>query len=321
MKKILLIGEPMGLFIANDYGELDKVKDFSLKVAGAELNVAIGLKRLGYDVEYVTKLGYDPLSKMIYDFIKKNNIGTKYISFTADHSAGMMLKNKIIDGDPKIAYYRKNSAASTLSISDVENIDVSDFDLLHVTGITLCISSTLKDATIYLVDKFKKNSKPVTLDPNIRLNMWESKEKMRIILNELSRKANLILAGISEAEMLLETNDIDKIIKKYEDMNIHNFIIKDGSKGAYYIKSNEKYFSKAFKVENVVDTVGAGDGFAVGVISGYLENLQPDLILERGNAIGSIQVQNISDNEGLPTRKELEIYIEKNKDKRYEGEI
>lgn len=321
MKKILLIGEPMGLFIANDYGELDKVKDFSLKVAGAELNVAIGLKRLGYDVEYVTKLGHDPLSKMIYEFIKRNGIGTKYIKFTKDHFAGMMLKNKIKNGDPEIAYYRKNSAASTLNISDVENIEISEFDLLHITGITLCVSESLRDVTIYLADKFKQNSKPVTLDPNIRLNMWDSKEEMINILNDLSRKSNLILAGISEAEILLGSSKIDEIIEKYRSMNVQNFIIKDGSKGAYYIKYNEKHFSKAFKVENVVDTVGAGDGFAVGVISGYLENLTADEILERGNAIGSIQVQNISDNEGLPTRQELEIYIEKNRDKRYEGEI
>ena len=49
----------------------------------------------------------------------------------------------------------------------------------------------------------------------------------------------------------------------------------------------------------VVDTVGAGDGFAAGVISATLEGLDDKKILERGNAIGAMQVMNLSDNEAF----------------------
>lgn len=48
-------------------------------------------------------------------------------------------------------------------------------------------------------------------------------------------------------------------------------IIKDGSKGAYVQTADENYDVAGYKVEKVVDTVGAGDGFAVGVLSGILE--------------------------------------------------
>ena len=58
-----------------------------------------------------------------------------------------------------------------------------------------------------------------------------------------------------------------------------------------------------------MDTVGAGDGFAAGVISGVMEGLSlPEAVL-RGNAIGTIQIMNVSDNEGLPTRPELERFM------------
>ena len=60
-----------------------------------------------------------------------------------------------------------------------------------------------------------------------------------------------------------------------------------------------------YRVEKIVDTVGAGDGFAVGVLSGMLEGLSMRDSVLRGNAIGAIQVMNISDNEGLPTQEEL----------------
>ena len=66
-KSVLLVGEPMGLFMADSVGELEKVESFSLTTCGAELNVAIGLKRLGHNVTYLTKLGNDLFGRRITD--------------------------------------------------------------------------------------------------------------------------------------------------------------------------------------------------------------------------------------------------------------
>ena len=44
--RIVLVGEPMGLFIAEELGELENVTHFSAAVAGAEYNVAVGLSAL-----------------------------------------------------------------------------------------------------------------------------------------------------------------------------------------------------------------------------------------------------------------------------------
>jgi 2-dehydro-3-deoxygluconokinase len=55
----------------------------------------------------------------------------------------------------------------------------------------------------------------------------------------------------------------------------------------------------------VVDTVGAGDGFAAGVISGLLEGLALPAAAMRGNRIGARVVQFPGDSDGLPTRDEL----------------
>ena len=63
--------------------------------------------------------------------------------------------------------------------------------------------------------------------------------------------------------------------------------------------------SYGLRVERVVDTVGAGDGFAVGVVSGLLEGLTLTQAAARGNAIGARVVQFPGDADGLPTRREL----------------
>ena len=60
-----------------------------------------------------------------------------------------------------------------------------------------------------------------------------------------------------------------------------------------------------FPVAEVVDTVGAGDGFAVGVISALLDGLSVPEAVKRGAWIGARAVQVLGDSEGLPTRAEL----------------
>ncbi|MNO01501.1 2-dehydro-3-deoxygluconokinase [compost metagenome] len=59
----------------------------------------------------------------------------------------------------------------------------------------------------------------------------------------------------------------------------------------------------------MVDTVGAGDGFAVGVISAMLEKLTVAEAVRRGNAIGALAVMSPGDMDGLPTREGLENFM------------
>ena len=57
-----------------------------------------------------------------------------------------------------------------------------------------------------------------------------------------------------------------------------------------------------------MDTVGAGDGFAVGFTSALLEGLSLEEAALRGAAIGAMAIQVEGDNEGLPTRDALKKF-------------
>lgn len=65
-----------------------------------------------------------------------------------------------------------------------------------------------------------------------------------------------------------------------------------------------------FSVSHVVDTVGAGDGFAAGVLSARAEGLSWYDSVRRGNAIEAIQIMSVGDNDGLPTRTELATFMQ-----------
>jgi len=299
----------MALFIAREEGELENVNLFEKSVAGAELNVCTGLVRLGHTVSYITRIGDDPLGIYIKNFINKENIGTEFISFDSLNKTGLMLKNIVSNGDPETAYYRKGSAFSHITPEDVDKVNFDGVELLHVTGIPPALSVSCRKATYSLINRAKESGVYVTFDPNLRPALWENEEVMIKVINDLSKKCDLILPGITEGLILTGSDDVEKIADFYQSLGIKEVIIKNGSKGAYVRSGDNSFNVPGFKVEKVVDTVGAGDGFAVGVLSGKLEGLSIRDCAIRGNAIGAIQVMNSSDNEGLPTQDELMNFI------------
>lgn len=139
------------------------------------------------------------------------------------------------------------------------------------------------------------------------------------VTNELAFKSDIVLPGFSEGKLFTGKDYKEEIADFYLDKGVKKVVIKMGTTGSYSREKLENGQIKeaeypSFEVP-VLDTVGAGDGFAAGVISGILENLEDNKILERGNAIGGIQVMHLSDNEGLPTVDELDNFLKNHKRK------
>lgn len=313
MSEIILIGEPMAMFVADYVGKLDDVEKFTRSLAGAELNVCIGLKRLNYDVSYVTKLGEDPFGKYIKKSLDSEGIDTRYISFDKRFPTAFQLKEKTETGDPEVVYFRKGTAASNMTKADVEKLDLRGVRHIHITGIPPALSLSCREATYELIRKAKDNGLFITFDPNLRPVLWSNKEEMVKVINDIASKCDMMLPGIGEGAILTGCNDSGAIADFYLKLGVKTVIVKDGDKGAFVKTAKESYVVPGFKVKKVVDTVGAGDGFAVGIISGLLEKLSLKDVVRRGNAIGALQVMTAGDNEGLPTRKKLQQYLKQQK--------
>ncbi len=308
--RVLLIGEPMGLFMAEDPGPLSKSRRFISSIAGAEYNVAVGLARLGHTPVYCTRLGNDPIGQQILDAMAENHIDTALVSRTDDQPTGLMLKGSIQEGDPEIAYYRQGSAASKLSPRDADSLDLSDIDWLHVTGIFPAVSESAMSATVRLLDRASEMDIPISFDPNLRPQLWPDDRTMVNSLNRLAAYAQVVLPGIGEGKILTGHEREDDIAGYYHELGVRSVVVKLGGSGAYYSEApGDKGYAPGIEVERIVDTVGAGDGFAVGVISAVTEGLPLSEAARRGNAIGAIQISHKSDNEGLPTRDKLEAVL------------
>ena len=311
MSKILLMGEPMALLIAEEPGPLELADKFERRLAGAEVNVCIGLTRLGHQALYLTRLGNDPFGVFVENQLKKEGISTDYIIYDDVYRTGIMLKNRVLAGDPTTAYYRKGSAFSHLNENDINQISLDGVEYIHVTGIPSALSDSCQAAAFRLIDRAKEKGIFISCDPNLRPSLWQDKAQMKAVINKLSTKADLVLPGIEEGLVLCGTDDPAKIADFYQNVGVKKIIVKLGPKGAYVRDNDESAVVSGFKVEKVIDTVGAGDGFAAGVLSGIAEGLSLKDAALRGNAIGAIQVTHISDNEGLPTPDELKKFMSK----------
>jgi 2-dehydro-3-deoxygluconokinase len=210
-----------------------------------------------------------------------------------------------------VVYFRKGTAASHITKEDIEKIDLDEVRHIHVTGIPPALSESCKEATYELIRKAKEKGLFVTFDPNLRPALWSSKEDMIRVINDIASKCDMVLPGVAEGLILTGSDDPKDIADFYLNLGVKTVIVKVGGKGAFVKTQNESYSVPGFKVKKVIDTVGAGDGFAVGVISGLLEALPLKEAVRRGNAIGSMQVMVSGDNEGLPNIEMLQQYLKK----------
>lgn len=298
-------GEPMAMFYANEPGPLHEILSFSKALAGAESNVATGLSRLNHPTGYVTKLGEDSFGQFIAQTMKNENINTDNIAFTKDHSTGMLIKSKALTGDPKVEYFRKNSAASKLGLADFDEEYFNSAGHLHVTSISAALSKSCHEFSIHAMEFMKSKGKTISLDPNLRPSLWPDKETMVNTINDLATRCDWFLPGLGEGKILTGLNTPEEIADFYLARGVSLVVIKLGPEGAYYKSVDGEGYVDGFRVEQVVDTVGAGDGFAVGVISAMLEKLPVAEAVKRGNAIGALAVMSQGDMDGLPTREEL----------------
>ena len=312
MSEVILFGEPMAMFVAKTTGALYDVEEFTRLLAGAEVNVAIGLKRLEHTVSYVTRLGTDPFGTYIENKLKSEGLDVQ-ITKDPEHFTGYQLKSKVLEGDPEVFYYRKNSAASCMSPEDVEKVYLEGARVLHITGIPPALSLSCRKATYRLIERARENHMLISFDPNLRPTLWESKEVMIETINDIASKADIVLPGTGEGLVLMGSEKPQEIAAFYRKNGAKTVIVKAGAQGAYVDSEEGQAFYEGYPVKEVVDPVGAGDGFAAGVLSAYLEGLSIAEMADRGNAIGSIQVSVASDNEGLPTRAELAAYQKEGK--------
>ncbi|GGY02568.1 2-ketogluconate kinase [Litchfieldella qijiaojingensis] len=308
--EILAFGEAMTLFIADAPGAMAEVEHFQRRIAGADTNVAIGLARLGFRVGWLSRVGDDSFGTYIRRTLEAEGLDCRHLVADPEHPTGLVFKERAEGGtDPRVEYFRRGSAASHLSPADAVQVDFTAARHLHATGIPPAISASCRELAWHMLEQARTAGASISFDPNLRPSLWASEEDMRETLNAMAAHADWVLPGLGEGRRLTGLETPHDIAGFYLDRGAKAVILKLGPEGSYYrgtLGGQEQSFTvPGFEVAEVVDTVGAGDGFAVGVVSALLDGLSPRAAVRRGNLIGAQAVQVVGDMEGLPSRARL----------------
>jgi 2-dehydro-3-deoxygluconokinase len=304
---LVTVGETMGLIRAVDFGPLRHARHLQLGVAGAESNVAIGVRRLGHPATWIGRIGDDDMGDLVEATLRGEGVEL-VIDRDPGRPTGLMVKSQRTSSTTKVSYYRNGSAASALGPENLPLEVIASAAVLHVTGITAAISSSCMDAVEVAVEHARRNGTTVSFDVNHRSALWPD-DVARPVLKTLATNADIVFAGEDEASLLLgasENSSAADLAAAIAELGPSEVIIKRGDRGALSLVDGSVIEEPGIAV-TAVDPVGAGDAFVAGYLSAFLDDLGPVERLQTANRTGAFAVTVSGDWEGAPTRRELAL--------------
>lgn len=287
------------------------VNTFEKTVGGAESNVATALAKLNHTVGWFSKLSNDEFGRYLISTIRGEGVDTSRVILDENNSTGIIFKEYYQRSNPNVYYYRKNSAASTISPDDIDEEYIKSAKILHLTGITPALSESAREAVYKAIEIAKANDVLISFDPNVRLKLWTVDEAKKVLI-DIANKADIIMPGLDEAELLLGITDKDEVCDYFLNKNAKIVAVKLGADGCYIKTKDQSYLAPGYDVSDmIVDTVGAGDGFAAGFLCGYLDNLSLKEIGEYANGMGAMATLSSGDMTGYPYFDQLMEFIGK----------
>ncbi len=281
MAQVVTLGEAMLRLSPPDNHRLEQANSFDVKVGGGELNVAVGVSRLGLDSAWVSKLPENPLGKMVRNKAREHGVDTSGIVWAKSGRVGIYFLE--FGANPRassVVYDRAGSAVSTLAPGEVDWAKVFEgCKLFHVSGITPALSKSCAAATMEAIKAAKAAGAKVSYDVNYRKKLWTPEEAnaCQVPMMEYvdilitTEEDTAVVFGIREnsyqdvAVKLQERFGFEVVaITLREDLSVlrNNWSTFAYANGRFY--ESAKYFCE------LIDRVGAGDSFTAGFIYGYL---------------------------------------------------
>jgi 2-dehydro-3-deoxygluconokinase len=291
--RVLTVGETMAL--------LDPLEDgstYRLRIGGAESNLAVALARLGIPVTWISRLGSDGFGDLVASTLAREGVDVRSAR-DPERPTGVYFKARV-RGRTQMLYYRASSAASALSRDDVPDDALDGVGLVHLTGITTALGSGPRELVHDLADRARARGITVVVDPNYRAALWEEGPAAAAAALPV---ADWVLCGLDEGNLLFGTDSPEALAEAVAA----NVAIRVGERGALVSDGDRLVEVAPTRLEDVVDEVGAGDGFAAGFAFGLLRGLEPREACRIGHLVAAGALAGTGDWETFPRLEELAL--------------
>lgn len=266
---------------------LESAVEFRLEAGGAESNVAAHVASLGRRARWFSRLGADPLGVRILNQLAGRGVDTSAVVVDPGHPTGVYFK----DPGRGVHYYRAGSAASRLSASDADGVELDGVRIVHVTGITAALGGDPAAFVDRLIERARDRGVRVSFDVNYRPALWEA-DVAAVALERLVGACDLVFAGRDEADLLWGTATADDLRARFP--RVPELVVKDGALGATAYLGDSAVFVRSERVE-VVEEVGAGDAFAGGYLAAALADADVEDRLTAAHARAALVLGTTSD--------------------------
>jgi 2-dehydro-3-deoxygluconokinase len=288
--RVLTVGETMALLDPVEDGPLELGRALTLRVAGAESNFAVALARLGVHVAWASRVGDDRFGELVCEALAAEGVDLRWVRATPGAPTGAFFKWRE-GGRSHNAYYRRGSAASTMTPADVPDDALGGVELVHLTGITTALGEGPRALVVDLALRARAGGALVTFDPNFRPALWSSPAEAAAAQAEVLPNVDWYLCGLDEGCTLFGVDSPEDVVAAAREAGARDVDVRAGDRAEV----------------DVVDEVGAGDAFAAGFALGLLEGRDRADCARIGSVVAAGALRGTGDWETLPRREELAL--------------
>lgn len=296
---VVTFGEAMLRLSPPHFGRLEQTHSLDVEIGGSELNVAVGVSRLGLNAAWISKLPNNPLGRMVRNRARELGVDVAHVVFSDQGRQGLyFVEYGAAPRASSVLYDRGNSAISMIKPEEVDWKKIlGKTKLFHVSGITPALSDSAAATTALAMRTAKEMGCLVSYDLNYRKKLWtpaqarscqEPLMKLVDILTTTEEDTGVVF-GIREdsyqkvAETLAKTFGFKAVaITLREDISVWK-----NNWTAIAYADGKIYTDRTYTVE-IVDRVGAGDSFTAGFIYGYLTG-NAEKGVKYGNALSALK--------------------------------
>ncbi|HNY31450.1 MAG TPA: adenosine kinase [Fibrobacteria bacterium] len=223
---------------------------------GSACNTLVGLSRLGSSARFLGKRGCDEVGDRLEASLKEAGLALDFPRGTTDTGTALSL----VTPDAQRTMFTSLGASAQFSPSDLDSLSWKGVGLVYLEGYLL-FNTPFFDAVL---SKANGEGIPVILDCGSFDVVQIFRDKLREILAQ--RRLAGLLANEDESRALTETDPENSL--EWIAQHVDLAVVKLGARGALLAQGGKQVIAGVTPVAKVVDTTGAGDLWASGLISG-----------------------------------------------------
>ena len=323
MFDLITIGRvSMDLFAQNIGAPFVDIEGFETGVGGSPTNIAIGSSRLGLKTALLTAVGDDEVGKFVLHYLQNEGIDTAYIPRKPETRTGMAVVGVQPPDKFPLVFYRENPADIYLTIDDVLALPLAQTRAVLLSGTALSRGSC-RDATLFAAEQAQSYGVPAFMDLDLRPDQWTHPQAFGLNIRTILPRLKVVIGTEEEffaalaadpgqvtqgqAVTGMQWDALEALLKALLDLETgpEALVLKRGARGvSVYLRSGQILEAAGFPVE-ILNTVGAGDAFASGLLYGYLKGWDWYQSARFANACGAIVVTRHGCGTAMPIAQEV----------------